>query len=286
MHLGGSRIHAALVCYGSPPLSEEFTVVNNLGNIDITEEKGVFTIEVGRLDDATHEGLAKVFRLAHESDADVVVLTGKDRSFLNPMNYDIEWVKHLAVFKDMLKIFKEGEEIIRDLINCEKPTIAKVFAPGAHSLGASIALGCDFVVAAEDASFSDPHLSGFGVVPGDGGSLVWPTRIGLGRAREFLLLDRVATAKEALDIGLINRCVPVDKVDAEVDAIVKKLQSYDQVGVKFTKRWLNQYMRQAQNIAGMGSLYAEGMVFSNEDFALKVEAYAKLLQDQDGYKEA
>lgn len=257
-----------------------------LGNIDIIEENGVFTIAVGRLDDATHEGLAKVFRIAHESDADVVVLTGKDRSFLNPMNYDIEWVKHLAVFKDMLKIFKEAEDIVRDIVNCEKPTIAKVFAPGAHSLGASIALACDFVVAAEDATFSDPHLSGFGVVPGDGGSLVWPTRIGLSRSREFLMLDKVATAPEAKEIGLIERCVPVDQVDAEVEGIIAKLQSYDQVGVKFTKRWLNQYMRQNMNVAGMGSLYAEGMVFSSDDFAKKAEDYAAMLAAQGGYQES
>ena len=109
-------------------------MATKLGNIDITEENGVFTIEIGRLDDATHEGLAKVFRLAHESSADVVVVTGKDRSFLNPMNYDIEWVKRLAVYKDMLKIFKEGEDIVRDIINCEKPTIAKVRIP-VHLLG-------------------------------------------------------------------------------------------------------------------------------------------------------
>ncbi len=261
-------------------------MASEFGNIDITEENGVFTIEIGRLDDATHEGLSKVFRAAHQSDTDVVVVTGKNRSFLNPMNYDIEWVKRLAVYNDMLKIFKEAEDIIRDIVNCEKPTIAKVFAPGAHSLGASIALACDFVVAADDASFSDPHLSGFGVVCGDGGSLVWPTRIGLGRAREFLMLDRVATAQEALDIGLINRSVPADQVDAEVDTIVKKLQSYDQVGVRFSKKWLNQYMRHSMNITWMGSLFAEGMVFSHEDFAKRVDDYAKLLEEQGGYKEA
>lgn len=260
-------------------------MTQELGNIETTEENGVFTIEIGRLDDDTHRGLSRVFRLAQESSANVVVVTGKNRSFLNPMNYDIEWVKHLATYKDMLKTFKEQQTMIQDIIDCDKPTIAKVFAPGAHSLGASIALACDFVVAAEDSSFSDPHLSGFGVVPGDGGSLVWPTRIGLGRARDFLLLDRVASAKEALDIGLINRCVPVDEVDAEVDKIVAKLQSYDQVGTRFTKRWLNQYMRNAMNIAGAGSLYAEGMVFSHEDFAKKVEAYAASLEQQGAYKE-
>lgn len=100
------------------------------------------------------------------------------------------------------------------------------------------------------------------------------------------MLDRVATAKEALDIGLINRCVPKDQVEAEVDKIVQKLLSYDPVGTKFTKRWLNQYMRHSMNIVGMGSLYAEGMVFSHEDFAKKVEAYAASLQQQGSYQEA
>ena len=41
------------------------------------------------------------------------------------MNYNIEWVKHLAVYKDMLKIFKEAEDIVRDIINCEKPRLLK-----------------------------------------------------------------------------------------------------------------------------------------------------------------
>ena len=258
----------------------------NLGNITTKLKDGVFTIEIGRLDGPTHAGLAKVFRIAHESPADVVIVTGQDRSFLNPTNYDFDFVKSQTVYSSFLQIFKEGEEIPRDIMNCEKVTIAKVYAPGAHSLGASIALGCDFVVAADDASFSDPHLSGFGVPPGDGGSLVWPTRIGLGRAREFLLLDRIATAKEALDMGLINRCVPADQVDAEVDKMVKNLQSYNPVATKYTKRWLNQYMRHAQNIVGMGSLYAEGMLLQRAEFATNADGYTGKLTENKGFKQA
>lgn len=84
------------------------------------------------------------------------------------------------------------------------------------------------VYAADDATFSDPHLSGFAVPPGDGGALLWPARIGLTRAREFLLTDRVAIADEAVEIGLINkRPVPAESLDAEVDALVAKLKSYD-----------------------------------------------------------
>lgn len=57
--------------------TDNMAIPNELGNIEIIEKDGVFTIEIGRLDDATHTGLAKVFRLAHESSADVVVITGK-----------------------------------------------------------------------------------------------------------------------------------------------------------------------------------------------------------------
>jgi enoyl-CoA hydratase len=258
----------------------EACMYNDFGNIDVLIENDVFTIEIGRLDSATHAGLAKVFRAAHESDARVVVVTGTDRSFLNPTNYDLEWVKRLGVFPEMLQIFKEAEDIIRDALNVDKPTIAKVWAPGAHSLGASIALACDFVIAAEDATFSDPHVSGFGVPPGDGGALLWPARIGLSRAREFLMLDRSCTAREAVDMGLINRAVPADELDEEVDRVIDKLLSFDQLGVRMTKKWLNQYLNQFMNVVGLGTLAAEGMVLSSGNFAKKVDAYADVLEHQ------
>lgn len=252
--------------------------MSELGLIDVTEKDHVFTIEIGGLNGKTHAGLARVFRMAHESDARVVVVTGKNKTFLAPQQYEFEWVKKLGIYKDMLQIFKEAEDIVRDQINCEKVTIAKVYAPGAHSMGASIALACDFVYASEDSTFSDPHLSGFGVPPGDGGALLWPTRIGLSRAREFLMTDRVCTAKEAYDIGLINKVAPVDQLDAEVDGLVKKLLSYDPLGLKMTKKWLNQYLHQNMNIVGMGSLFAEGMVLASGNFAQKTEAYGKQLE--------
>lgn len=252
--------------------------MSEFGLIDITEKDDVFTIEIGGLNGKTHAGLARVFRRAHESDARVVVVTGKNKSFLAPEKYEFEWVKKLGIYKDMLQIFKEAEDIVRDQINCEKVTIAKVYAPGAHSMGASIALACDFVYASEDATFSDPHLSGFGVPPGDGGALLWPTRIGLSRAREFLMTDRECTAKEAYEIGLINKVAPVDQLDAEVDALIKKLLSYDALGLKMTKKWLNQYLQQNMNIVGMGSLFAEGMVLASGNFAQKTEAYGKQLE--------
>jgi enoyl-CoA hydratase len=237
--------------------------MSDYGQLDVTLENGVFTIEIGGLDDATHAAFSRVFREANDNtEARVVVLTGKGRRFLGPADYDFEWITACAQREPMLKMFREGEQILRDSISIGKPMVAKVFAPGAHSFGASIALACDFVYAAEDATFSDPHLSGFGVTPGDGGALLWPARIGLTRAREFLLLDRVATAQEAADMGLINKAVPADDLDAEVDAVVQKLLSYDEFALNMSKKWLNQYVQDDYNKVGWGMLTAEGMLLA------------------------
>lgn len=234
--------------------------MSEYGKIDITIDNGVFTIEIGGLDGDTHRGIARAFRAAHESEeARVVVVTGRNRSFLNPSMYDVDWVRASAEPNNMRRMFKEAEEIIRESIGVDKPTIAKVFAPGAHSLGASVALACDFVYAATDATFSDPHLSGFGVPPGDGGALLWPMRIGLTRAREFLMTDRSCTAQEAVDIGLINKAVPAAELDAAVDVLVRKLLSYDPFALSLTKKWLNQYVQRDLVSVGLGALAAEGV---------------------------
>ena len=72
-----------------------------------------------------------------------------------------------------------------------------------------------------------------------------------------LLLNRVATAQEALDIELINRCVPADEVDAEVDKMVTKLQLWPiwsvssrarSVRVGPTSAWL--HMRNSKHTFG------------------------------------
>lgn len=71
--------------------------MSEYGQIDVTLENGVFIIEIGGLNAATHRGLARVFRDAHDAeDARIVVLTGKNRSFLTPGMYDLEYIKASA----------------------------------------------------------------------------------------------------------------------------------------------------------------------------------------------
>ena len=78
-----------------------------------------------------------------------------------------------------------GAEICHTILSVPQPIIAAVqgYAMG---LGATIALFCDVVIAADDATFADTHVA-VGLVAGDGGAVMWPLLMGLAAARYYLL---------------------------------------------------------------------------------------------------
>jgi len=69
--------------------------------------------------------------------------------------------------------------------------------------------------------------------------VVWPTRIGYALAKEFLLSGDLISAKRAAEIGLINRALPAEELDAAVDAFCDKLLAGAQFAIRSTKKVLN-----------------------------------------------
>ena len=118
-----------------------------------------------------------------------------------------------------------------------QPTIAKVngVAVGA---GCNLALGCDLVVASDEARFSEIFALR-GLTIDFGGSWLLPRRVGLHRAKELALLAEIISAKEAEAMGLVNRVVPVGELDAFVDDWATRLAAGPPIALAQTKRLLN-----------------------------------------------
>lgn len=101
---------------------------------------------------------------------------------------------------------KRGQNLFAKLAKLPQPVIAAVngFALGG---GLELALACDFIFASDNAKFSLPECT-LGLIPGFGGTVRLPRRVGTAKALEMALTGAMIGAEEALRIGLVNKVVP------------------------------------------------------------------------------
>ena len=128
-----------------------------------------------------HTELSHVFAdIARDQETNVVVLTGKGRAF--SAGGDIKWFQDMTP-PQLDALFTEARKIIVDLLEVQQPIIAAVNGP-ATGLGATLALFCDVIFAADNARIGDPHVR-VGVVAGDGGPSSGPGWSGRPVPRNF-----------------------------------------------------------------------------------------------------
>jgi enoyl-CoA hydratase/carnithine racemase len=107
-----------------------------------------------------------------------------------------------------------------------------------------IALGCDLRVASDDSQLGLPEVK-FGIIPDVGGSSRLPAVVGLGRAKELIMTARTIDAAEAHRIGLVNRVVPAEELDAATQALVDELLANSPVAVGRAKAVMDASARPA-----------------------------------------
>jgi enoyl-CoA hydratase/carnithine racemase len=115
-----------------------------------------------------------------------------------------------------------------------KPVVCQI--QGACFGGAlEVALGCDLRIAAADAQLGLPEVK-FGIIPDVGGSSRLPAVVGLGRAKELIMTAKTIDAAEGERIGLVNRVVPAEDLEAATQALVDQLLANAPVAVGRAKR--------------------------------------------------
>ena len=192
---------------------------------------------VNGVDAAMHDELARIFTdLQHDSESDVIVLTGAGRAFC--AGGDFAWfAEQIADPRRFRDIGWDAKRIVTSLLDIEKPVVCRLNGAAA-GLGATIALLCDIVIADENAVIGDPHVK-VGLVAGDGGAVIWPQLIGYARAKEYLLTGDMIKAPKAAEMGLINHAVPTEQLDAKVAEMVAKLLASPRWAVRWTKTVTN-----------------------------------------------
>lgn len=218
-----------------------------------------------------HEEMARVFfEAADDQESDVIVLTGAGKAF--SAGGDFEWLDK-QVKGDRVPFVHEAKSmrrIVMGVLDCPKPVIAKVNGD-AIGFGASIALLCDIVIAAEHARFADPHVK-LGLVAGDGGALIWPQLIGFGKAKHYLLTGEAIDAVTAERCNLISFAVPGDELDAYVDKYALKLARGAQTAIRYTKSVTNIALRQLFSSVFEAGVAYEGLTTYTRDFGEAVHA--------------
>lgn len=133
---------------------------------------------------------------------------------------------------------KNIRALMDDVENLPQPTIAVVngFAFGG---GTELMLACDLRVAAEEALFGLTEVT-LAIIPGAGGTQRLPRLVGKSRAKDLILTGRKLEAREALAMGLVNRCVPRAELVACAQTLAAEIAGNGPVAVRAAKRAIDE----------------------------------------------
>ena len=166
-----------------------------------------------------------------------VVMTGAGRAFCAGQDLAEAVPPEGEPMPDIGDIVEGYNTLIVAMRSLEKPIVAAVNGVAAGA-GANIALACDFVVAAENASFIQAFAK-IGLVPDNGGTFFLPRLVGMARATQLAMLAEKLTATQALEWGLIYRVVPAAELAASVGTFAAMLATQPTRGLGLIKRALN-----------------------------------------------
>jgi 2-(1,2-epoxy-1,2-dihydrophenyl)acetyl-CoA isomerase len=203
------------------------------------------------------EGLVAALGRAEEDGARVVVLAGRGRAFCS--GHDLKE----PIPPETALATRRRVEVIQDVTRAIRrfsgPVVAAVhgYALGA---GCEFALGCDLVVAGQDAWFGFPEVS-VGLSVTGGISRLLPLLVGPMRAKELVLLGERFDAAAAREMGLVNRVVPAGEHEIAAAELAARLRDLPPLALTLAKQVLDR---------GADSALEEAMATETDFAALTV----------------
>lgn len=182
-----------------------------------------------------------------DEDVRVVVLSGKGKAFCAGAN-----LKELV---NDLEMKHSKEPALLDLVDTLYGRLEKLSKPLIAALngltlagGLEIAMTADFIIASEKAKIGDAHAN-FGVLPGAGGAVKLPRKIGVNRAKYLLFTGDFISAQQMKEYGLVQEVVPAEELERVVQEIADKISEKSPLVLKKMKQLVADGLEQPIDIA-------------------------------------
>jgi enoyl-CoA hydratase/carnithine racemase len=245
----------------------------DLETLIVARDGAVLTVTLSRperknaLDPQMASELLELFRsVPQDRDVRVVVITGAGDAFCSGADLGAAGDASHPLVR-----MRDIHRVAQALHDVPQPTIARINGVAAGA-GLNIALGCDLTVASTEARFSE-IFARRGLSTDFGGAWLLPRLVGLHRAKELALLAEILPAAEAERLGLVNRVVPPDELDALVDEWAQRLAAGPPIALAQTKQMLNQSVESSWEAMLAAEGTAQAVNFSTADTAEAMAAF-------------
>jgi len=181
---------------------------------------------------------SKLDELAIDDTVRAIVLTGEGKAFCAGQDLAEVVAQDGPTMQTILG--EHYNPIIRRIRTVAKPIIAAVNGVAAGA-GANIALACDIVLAAENASFIQA-FSKIGLIPDSGGTFFLPRLIGFQKASALAMTGEKVSANDAEKMGMIYKVLPAESYMEDVLKLAHEMASMPTAALGLIKATLNQSM--------------------------------------------
>ena len=184
------------------------------------------------LSSKTLESLINIFKnLNNENETKVIIIEGSGKGF--SAGHDLKEIRSLKSKSKYNKLFNLCSKLMLEIIDGEKPVIAKVHG-AAFAAGCQLVASCDLAVSSDDATFATPgvNIGLFCSTP----MVAVSRKVSRKKTMKMILTGDPIDAKYAKEIGLINDHYPLSKLEDEVLKLAKKIASKSNIVIKIGKK--------------------------------------------------
>lgn len=172
---------------------------------------------VGSMREEIYEALCQ----CDSEDVRAVVITGAGKGFCSGADVKfLAQVRNTGDDESLDRVLSLARKVVSKIRELPKPVVAAINGPTAGG-GINLALACDVRIGSERASFGETFIR-LGLHPDWGGTFFLPRLAGTAVACEMMMSGDIINATDAYRLGLVNRVVPHEQLDAETDKLVQR----------------------------------------------------------------